>query len=320
MTTSAPEAAAPRPVPAADPGPAPGGGTRGRADRIAGWSFSAPFLALFALFLVGPAVVGLVRSFFTAPSVSTDLGRWVGLGNYAEVLTSGEFWWSMWHSTFFALLTTPPLVLLPLLAAVLVSRIRHGQWFFRLAFFGPYVVPCSAVCLIFGFMYTPGTGLLVQVLSWFGIPDPDFLGSTSGGWLAVVLVTVWWTFGFNFVLLLAAVQDVPPEVMEAAALDGAGPWQQITRITVPLLRPTLSLVLILQLLASLKVFDQIYLLLAGGPNGTTRPVIEFIYDSGFTSYRGGYASAATMVYFALLVAVSACWALAGRLRRTRAGE
>jgi multiple sugar transport system permease protein len=110
-------------------------------------------------------------------------------------------------------------------------------------------------------------------------------------------------------------QDVPPDVYEAAAIDGAGPWQQIRLITVPLLAPTTSLVLILQILASLKVFDQIYLLLGGGPNQSTRPVIEYIYDTGFTSYRGGYGAAATMVYFVIIVAVSAAWY---GLRRWRA--
>jgi multiple sugar transport system permease protein len=130
------------------------------------------------------------------------------------------------------------------------------------------------------------------------------------------LLTLWWTFGFNFILYTAAIQDIPRELYEAAALDGAKPTQQIRRITVPLLRPTISLVLILQILASLKVFDQIYILLAGGPNESTRPVIEYIFDTGFTSYRGGYAAAATMVYFVILVVVSVGWVLIRNRRST----
>jgi multiple sugar transport system permease protein len=203
-------------------------------------------------------------------------------------------------------------VLLPLLFAILAARLARGRWFFRLAFFAPYVVPSSAVALIFAFMYTPETGLITNAFGWVGLTAPDFLGSTWGAWFAVVLLTLWWTFGFNFILYTAAIQEISEEVYEAAAIDGAGPWQQIRSITVPLLAPTMSLVFILQLLASLKVFDQIYLLLAGGPNYSTRPVIEYIYDTGFTSYRGGYAAAATMVYFVLLVAVSAGWVLLRR--------
>jgi len=240
----------------------------------------------------------------------------VGLSNYADVLSTGAFWASMWHSVLFTLLSTPLLVLLPLLFAILASRMVRGQWFYRLAFFAPYVVPSSAVCLIFAFMYTPQIGLVTKAFSWFGLTAPDFFGTTSGAWFAVVLLTLWWTFGFNFILYTAAIQEISEEVYEAAAIDGAGPWQQIKSITVPLLAPTMSLVLILQVLASLKVFDQIYILLSGGPAYTTRPVIQYIYDTGFTSYRGGYAAAATMVYFVILVLVSVSWLLIRRRRNT----
>jgi len=174
------------------------------------------------------------------------------------------------------------------------------------------------VCLIFAFMYTPQTGLLSKLFSGVGLSAPNFLGSTGGAWLAVTLLTVWWTFGFNFILYTAALQDIPEETYEAASIDGASPWQQIRSITIPLLGPTTSLVLILQVLASLKVFDQIYILLYGGPNESTRPVIEYIYDTGFTSYRGGYAAAATMVYFVILVVISAGWALIRRRRNQTA--
>jgi multiple sugar transport system permease protein len=233
----------------------------------------------------------------------------VGLSNYGEVLASGDFWISMWHSVLFTLITTPLLVLIPMLFAVLASRITRNQWFYRLAFFAPYVVPSSAVCLIFAFMYTPQTGLVSNAFGWFGMTAPDFFGSTSGAWFAVILLTLWWTFGFNFILYTAAIQELSEEIYEAASIDGASPWQQIRLITVPLLRPTMSLVLILQVLSSLKVFDQIYILLAGGPAYSTRPVIEYIYDTGFTAYRGGYAAAATMVYFVILVLVSVAWLL-----------
>jgi multiple sugar transport system permease protein len=282
----------------------------------AGWLFSAPFLIFYLAFLIGPVLIGLVISLFNTTTVQSGLGGFVGLSNYADVLSSGDFWASMWHSVLFTLLSTPLLVLLPLLFAVLASRIARATWFYRLAFFAPYVVPSSAVCLIFAFMYTPQTGLVTNAFGWFGLTPPDFFGTTSGAWFAVVLLTVWWTFGFNFILYTAAIQEISEEVYEAAAIDGAGPWQQIKSITVPLLKPTMSLVLILQVLASLKVFDQIYILLAGGPNYTTRPVIEYIYDTGFTSYRGGYAAAATMVYFVVLVGVSVVWLLVRRRSNT----
>jgi multiple sugar transport system permease protein len=283
----------------------------------AGWLFAGPFLALYALFLVGPVLIGLLVSFFNTATVTEGFGDWVGTANYSEVLTTRAFWAAMWNSTLFTLLTTPILVLLPMIFAILAARISHHQWFFRLAFFAPYVVPSSIVCLIFAFMYTPETGLITRAFGWVGLSAPNFLGSENGGWVAVVLLTVWWTFGFNFILYTAAIQDIPHQLYEAAALDGASPLQQIRTITVPLLRPTMSLVLILQVLASLKVFDQIYLLIRGGPDNQTRPAIQYIYDTGFTSYRGGYGAAATMVYFVTLVLVSAIWALLRRQRQAR---
>jgi multiple sugar transport system permease protein len=295
------------------------GTTTGRTPKDvnrAGWLFAAPFLILYILFLIGPVLIGLVISLFNTTTVKSGLGSAVGFSNYADVLSNSDFWASMWHSVLFTLLTTPLLVLLPLLFAILASRMVRNQWFFRLAFFAPYVVPSSAVCLIFAFMYTPQTGLITNAFSWVGMTPPDLFGTTTGAWFAVVLLTLWWTFGFNFILYTAAIQEISEEVYEAAAMDGAGPWQQIKAITIPLLRPTMSLVLILQVLASLKVFDQIYILLAGGPNYSTRPVIQYIYDTGFTAYRGGYAAAATMVYFVILVAVSVAWLLIRNRRST----
>jgi len=285
-------------------------------ENRAGWLFSAPFLVLYILFLIGPVLIGVLISVFNTTTVKSGLGSWVGISNYADVLANKDFWASMWHSVLFTLLTTPLLVLLPMLFAILASRMVRNQWFFRLAFFAPYVVPSSAVCLIFAFMYTPQTGLITNAFSWVGLTAPSFFGTTSGAWLAVVLLTLWWTFGFNFILYTAAIQELSEEVYEAASIDGAGPWQQIKWVTIPQLRPTMSLVLILQVLASLKVFDQIYILLAGGPAYSTRPVIQYIYDTGFTAYRGGYAAAATMVYFVILVLVSVAWLLVRNRRRT----
>jgi multiple sugar transport system permease protein len=118
---------------------------------------------------------------------------------------------------------------------------------------------------------------------------------------------VWWTLGFNFVLYLAGLQDIPRELYEAASIDGAGPWQQIRRITIPMLARTTSLVLVLQVIASLKVFDQMYIMTSGGPNFSTRPVLEYVYDSGFTDFRVGYASSVSTLFFILVLTVSAVW-------------
>ncbi len=135
---------------------------------------------------------------------------------------------------------------------------------------------------------------------------------------AVVILTTWWTLGFNFVLYIAALQDIPKEVYEAAKVDGATTWQQTRRIAIPLLAPTTMLVVVLQVIASLKVFDQIYLLLQGGPNYSTRPAVQYIFESAFTQYRVGYASALSIVFFLAIIAVSLLlFALQRRVQRSR---
>ena len=212
----------------------------------------------------------------------------------------------MWHTALFTLLSVPPLVLLPLGLALMVSRVRRLQWLFRLAFFAPFVLPVSVVVLVWNWMYQPGFGLINSYLTSLGFAEVNWLGQPGVAMVSAVIVTVWWTFGFNFVLYLAGLQEIPRELYEAAATDGATPGQQLRRITLPLLGSTIVLVTVLQVIASLKIFDQIYLLQLGtpGPENSTRPAIQYIYEAGFTQYRIGYASAMSFVFFLAVVAVT----------------
>jgi multiple sugar transport system permease protein len=279
-----------------------------------GLLLSAPFLVLYLLFLIGPLVYGLVMSFFNTSTVRSGLGSFGGLANYQEAFTSSDFWDSMWHTVLFTLYTTPPLVVIALALALLTERVRRGRWFYRFVFFAPYVVPSAAVVLIWTWLYTPGIGLATKLLSYVGITAPNWTGSPSWAMISVALLTVWWTVGFNYILYLAGLQDVPRDVYDAAALDGASTWGQMRHITIPLLSRTSALVLALQIISSLKIFDQIYLLTQGGPNFSTRPALEYVYDIGFTDYRAGYAAAASMIYFALILIASLIWLMLSQVR------
>ena len=270
-------------------------------------AFLTPFLVLYLAFILGPAVYGLVMSFFDTSLVKGGLGPFAGLGNYTEALQSPEFWDGMWHTLWFTILTTPPLIVLAFVFALLADRVRRGRWFFRLAFFMPFILPSAVVALVWIFLYTPELGLLDTALTTLGITPPNWLGDPNWAMPSLAITTIWWTLGFNFVLYLAGLQDIPRELYEASAMDGAGPWQQIRRITVPLLARTTTLVAVLQVIASLKVFDQMYLMTQGGPNFATRSVLEYVYDEGFTNFRTGYAAAASMLFFVVVLAVSAVW-------------
>jgi multiple sugar transport system permease protein len=277
----------------------------------AGWGLLIPFLVLYLLFLIGPTLYGFVMSLFDASLARSGMSGFVGLANYVEAVRTVQFWQSIWHTVLFTLLTTPPLVLIALGLAILTDRLRQLRWFYRLIFFTPYVVPVAVATLVWTWLYTPQIGLYGSWLAKIGITVPNWLGDPNWAMISVAIMTVWWTLGFNFVLYLAGLQDVPRELYEAAAVDGASPWTLLTRITVPLLRRTTILVTVLQILASLKIFDQIYLITSGsgGPHQSIRPVLEYVYDLGFTDYRIGYASAASMLLFLLTLVVSLGWLL-----------
>jgi multiple sugar transport system permease protein len=296
------------------------GRPRRRNDRErSGWALATPFFVLYFLFLLWPVLAAAWKSLFS-DSLAGGESEFRGLGNYGELLGDGDFWASMWHTLLFTLLSTPPLVLLALGLALLVNRVAKGQWLFRLAFFAPYVLPVSVVVLVWNWLYQPGFGLINGYLTELGFAEVNWLGAEGTAMVSVVIATVWWTLGFNFVLFLAGLQEIPRELYDAAKTDGARAWQQIRYITLPLLMPTTVLVIVLQVIASLKVFDQIYLLLQGGPNFSTRPAIQYIYENGFTQYRVGYASALSFVFFLAIVAVSVLLFAGLRRLQTETGE
>lgn len=269
------------------------------------WVFLAPFAVFFLLFLAWPVIYMIITSFFNTSVVRPGLGGFAGLDNYREMLTSNLFWGAMGHTLLFAALTVPPLVVLAFVLAVLSNRLRRGQGFFRSVFFLPYILPSATIGLIWGLIFTADSGLFAQAQQLLGIDAPrPVLGTPSLAMVGIALATVWWTIGFNFILYLAALQDIPRELYEAAATDGATPWQQLRWITLPLLGRTTSLVVLLQIIASLKVFDQVYLLTSGGPGTSTQVVLGLVTQTAFTDYRVGAASAASVLLFVVIVVIA----------------
>ncbi|MGJ6967288.1 carbohydrate ABC transporter permease [Streptosporangium sp. G11] len=265
-----------------------------------GLLFVAPFLVVYVAFLVWPLLLGLRMSLTSVNIAGTNAG-FVGFANYAEAFADPRMWRSLWNTVLFTALSTVPLVVLGLVFALLVHNLRFMRWLWRLSFFAPFLLPSAVVSLLWQQMiYQPNFGLLNGT---FGT-DTLWLGDPSLAMWSVVMTTVWWTVGFNFLLYLAALQSIPEQLYEAASIDGASAWDKLRSITLPLLRRTTGLIVVLQLLASLKVFDQIYLMTGGGPENSTRPIIEYAYDIGFTGYRVGYASAVSYILFILIVAVS----------------
>nr|WP_240977607.1 sugar ABC transporter permease [Planctomonas sp. JC2975] len=276
-----------------------------RKDGRRAWLFLAPFGIFYLAFLLGPTIYMLVMSFFNTSMVRTGLGSFAGLANYEEMLSRPDFWNSLWHTLQFTLYTTPPLVILAFIFAVLTNRMNRGQWFYRLAFFLPFILPSATISLIWVFVFTPGTGLWALVETWFGInPGSGVLSSPDTAMIGVAIATVWWTLGFNYVLYLAGLQDIPRELYEAAAVDGASTWSQIRYITIPMLSRTTTLVILLQIIASLKIFDQVYLMTGGGPGISTQVSLQLITNTGFTDNRLGAAAAASVLLFIVIIVIA----------------
>ncbi|MFJ1647028.1 carbohydrate ABC transporter permease [Streptomyces sp. NPDC088258] len=270
-----------------------------------GLLFIAPFLLTYTLFLLWPLVSGAGMS-LRSDNITGSGGEFVGFDNYAEALGDPDVWSSMGHTVWFTVLSTLPLVLGGLVFALLAHHLRFVQWLWRLAWFAPFLLPSGVVGLLFLWVIFPSDfGFADQLLASFGLrPGIGWLTDERYAMLSVVAATVWWTVGFNFLLYLAALQSIPRYVYEAAELDGAGARQRLWHITLPMLRRTTGVVLILQVLASLKIFDQVYIMTGGGPDESTRPILQYVYQKGFTGYRIGYASAVSYLFFALIVIVS----------------
>ncbi|WP_234464089.1 carbohydrate ABC transporter permease [Paracoccus caeni] len=232
-------------------------------------------------------------------------GDWIGFDNYAKLLKDKLFYTSLWNNFYFVLLTVIPTTVIALLIALAVNKLRgRVQALVLTLFFLPYVLPVSVVTMIWAWMLDFQFGILQPLIETVtGRPIAVF---KDPNWVMpmIAVVTVWWTNGFNVLLFIAGLRNIPPDLYEAAALDGATAWQRFARVTWPLLWPVTALVLTLQLILQLKLFDQVYLLSKGGPFNQSYVVLMQMYREAFQLNNGGYASAIAMVLFITIVIVS----------------
>jgi multiple sugar transport system permease protein len=274
------------------------GATGARRDNLPALALLAPFLLAFLLFFLVPAVETLWLSL--TESSLTRTSAFVGLANYATLVHDASFWDALGNTFYFALLTVVPLTALGLLTALLVNRFVAAQGWLQGVFFLPFVLPISVMTLIADWMLQPSSGIVNHLLGG----QRPWLADPVWALPAVAIGTVWWTVGFNMLLFLAGLRNIPAEQYEAAALDGARGWTLFAHITWPALRPVTTTCLILQLIASLKVFGQTYILTSGGPFNTTRVTLHYMYETAFTQSDAGYAAAIAMAFVAVVILLS----------------
>lgn len=273
------------------------------------WLFMAPYLALFLAFVVAPAVYGFWISLhdydYTLPGKP-----WVGLRNYQDLADSStlafdRFWGGMRATGIFTLLSVPLLLVVPLVVALAMNQKFRGRNVFRAIYFAPYVLGVAVVAVMWRFLLDSNIGLVNYYLGKLGLPsDIAWTTSVPAAWFALVGVTVWWTLGFNAVIYLAGLQDIPKELYEAAEVDGANAWQRFRNVTLPGLRPVLTFVTMVTIIASANMFGQSYLMTRGAPGTETRTAIYEIAETGLREYQMGTAAAMSYVLTLVLMLAS----------------
>ncbi|MFI5889876.1 carbohydrate ABC transporter permease [Actinoplanes sp. NPDC051513] len=280
------------------------GGTVRRHGPLTPYLFLLPFLVLFLGFVLIPAIFGLWVSLHDYNYLLPGK-PWVGLQNYIDLFTpgsrdSGDYWKSMLATGIFTVFSVPFLIVCPLGVALLLNRAFPGRSFFRAVFFAPYVLGVAVVGILFRFVLDPNIGLVNYYLG-HAVPWTTDL---PWAWISLVGMTVWWTLGFNAVIYLAGLQDISPELYEAARVDGASKWDEFRNVTLPGLRPVMAFVTTVTILASANMFGQSFLLTKGAPANETRTAIMYIAETGLANNRQGMAAAMSYILALILLAIS----------------
>lgn len=278
-------------------------GNSGRLAAIHGWLLLLPAAVLLAAFTHYPAVATFWHSLFTTPRGNRP-ARFIGANHYRDMLADPIFWTALQNNLIFAAGVILPSIALAMTMALWVNSRIPGRGLLRLAYFTPTVLPMIAVANIWLFFYTPDYGLFDQVRGLFGLPTVNWLGSSDTALGAVIVVTVWKEAGFFMIFYLAALQQIPPELGEAAQLEGASRWQRFWRVTFPLLMPTTLFVLINATINAFRLVDHLFVMTRGGPDNATTLLLYYIYEVGFKFWDQGYAAALTMVLLLLLATVA----------------
>jgi multiple sugar transport system permease protein len=270
--------------------------------------FLAPALIAIGVFFFVPVVAALALSFtdFDIYSLARiEYARFVGLRNYERILADPLFWTALKNTLYFLLVGGPLSIAVSLAAALLLnSKFVRFKTVFRTAYFAPVVTTLVAVAVVWRFVYHPRFGLFNYVLSWFGIPQIDWLGDPAWAMPAIILMAVWKNFGYNMIIFIAGLQNIPQELYEAASIDGATPWQQFTSITIPMLAPTTLFITIITMIGYFQLFAEPYVMTQGGPLNATLSIVLYMYQMGFRWWNMGYSAALAFVLFAIMVAAS----------------
>ncbi|WIV51562.1 sugar ABC transporter permease [Marivivens sp. LCG002] len=274
-----------------------------KKEALVAFILILPFLSIYSLIFVYPTIDMFLLSFTDAPLIGK--GEWVGLENYTRLPNDRRFDTAFWNTAYFVLLSVIPGTFVALAIALGISRLQGRLQAIVLAlFFLPYILPVSVVYRLWDWTLNFQFGIAMHLFDLMGIDRVPIFKVTGWFMPAVAMVTVWWTSGFSILLFLAGLRSIPSEIYEAASLDNTNRWTLFRRITWPLLWPVTALVLTIQLILQLKIFDQVYLFSVGGRPNDNLVMVYYIYQRAFVSNDGGRAAAIAIVLFIIVIIVS----------------
>lgn len=270
--------------------------------RIWGWIFVVPQLIGLIVFAVIPLLMSFGISFHSWDGIASSM-KFVGIDNYIDQITDPNFRKALMNTLIYSVMFIPLDLILALLLAIAVQKIK-GKSFYRLFYFMPVVTGSVSVGVIWTWIMNGDFGLLNNLLAAVGIEGPNWLADPKIVLFSIVIVSVWWNVGYNMVLLLAGLQNIPQVYYEAAEIDGANKWNAFRHITLPMLSPTLFFVLIMTIISSFQVFDQAFVMTQGGPMKASYTLVYHIYQSAFVEFKMGSACASSMILFVIILIIT----------------
>jgi multiple sugar transport system permease protein len=278
-----------------------GNSQRGRIGLL----FIGPALAAIVIFFFVPVIAAFVLSFtdFDIYSLGNfHFARFIGFRNYLQLFNDPLFWKALRNTLYFLIVGGPLSIAVSLVAALMVqSKLVRWKTFFRTTYFAPVVTTIVAVSVVWRYLYHPRFGLLNYLLSFVGISPIDWLGDPHWAMPAIILMAVWKNFGYNMIIFIAGLQNIPEELYEAASIDGAGKGRQLMSITLPMLAPTTVFISIITMIGYFQLFAEPYVMTQGGPLNSTLSVVLLMYQQGFRWWNMGYSAAIAFVLFAFIL-------------------
>lgn len=269
----------------------------------AGLLFVMPSMIIFTIFVFIPLIIAFVFSFLKFDMMFNNI-EFQKLDNYIKLLKDGRFWNALFNTLYYTVISVPLLIGIALLVAVMIKKKGWFSGFCKSVYFLPAICSMTIVSIVWSFLVNPDIGMFCYWFRLLGFEPINVLNSPTWAMPAVILVGVWKNFGFNMVILLAGLNGIDESYYEAAVMDGATEAQKFTKITIPMLMPTLSFTVVNAIIGSFQVFDQVFVMTKGGPLFKTQTLVQLIYSTAFDSFNMGYASTIAVALFLITFLVS----------------